>query len=149
MYQLRHVLQHVVQGLDDAPFAKHHLVVQRHQSLLHVRPETGHNVYAVIPEPSEKGLRYVALVSIKLAENLVGQRVHYRFIPVVDIRAGKHETDYLPLLVAEQMQPEAYVPSLGGDVAEVLHAVLPPVMYDRVQVLSTKLMPEHRPKLFT
>ena len=62
--KLRHILQHVVYGFDDAPFTKHHPVIERHETLFHVRAKTCHNMYAVIPKMPEKRLRYISLVSV-------------------------------------------------------------------------------------
>lgn len=54
--ELSHILEHVVYGLDDASLTQHYLVVNRHETLFHVRTQTGHDMYAVSPEVSEKRL---------------------------------------------------------------------------------------------
>ncbi len=48
--ELRHILQHVVYDFDDAPFTKHHPVIERHETAVHVRAKTCHNMYAVMPK---------------------------------------------------------------------------------------------------
>jgi len=136
MHQLGNVLEHVVDGLDDASFPKHDPVVKRHQVLLHIGAQTCHDMYSVVPQMSEKGLGDVSLVRVKFAEYLVCQGVNDGLVAVVDIGAGQDEVHKLPFLVAQQMQLEAYVPphrtlAFGGDVPEHFHVELSLVVYHR------------------
>lgn len=134
MHQLGNVLEHVVDGLDDASFPKHDPVVKRHQVLLHIGAQAGHDMDSIVPQMSEKGLGDVSLVRVKFAEHLVCQGVNDGLIAVVDIGAGQDEVHKLPFLVAQQMQLEAHIPphralAFGGDVPEDLHVELPLVVY--------------------
>ena len=136
MHQLGHVLEHVVDRLDDASLAEHYPVVKRHEALFHIRAQAGHDMHPVVPQMSEKRLRDVSLVSIQLAGHLVSQRVHDGFVAVVDIGAGQDEVHELTLFVAQEMQFEADVPShrapaLGRDAFEHLHVELTFVVYHR------------------
>ena len=97
--ELRHILQHIIYGLDDAPFTQHHLVIERHETLFHIRAQTCHNMYSVIPEMSEKRLRYISLVGIKFAEHLVCQRVNHILVAVIHIGTCQYEVDQFPFFV--------------------------------------------------
>lgn len=48
MHDLRGVLEHIVDGLDDVSFAQHHFVVERHQPVPHVYPYPCNQLYAVL-----------------------------------------------------------------------------------------------------
>ena len=56
MHGLCHVLQLIIDGLDDRPLSEHDLVIDRHQLVLHVALEPGHQVYPVGEESGEQGL---------------------------------------------------------------------------------------------
>ena len=85
--ELHHILQHVVYGFDDASFTKHHPVIERHETLFHVRAKTCHNMYAVISQMPENRLRYISLVSVWFSKHPVSQCVNDSLIAVVHIGA--------------------------------------------------------------
>ena len=60
MHQLRRILEHVVDGFNDIPFSEHDFVPHGHESVLHVRPDSGYQVYAVLKEHIEELWRDVS-----------------------------------------------------------------------------------------
>ena len=50
MHELSRIFEHVIDGLDDAPFAQHNFVPHGHELVLHVRPDAGDQMYAVLKE---------------------------------------------------------------------------------------------------
>ena len=136
MYQLRHILEHVIQRFDDAALAQHDLVVQGHQPVLHVAPDTVHQMHPIVPQLLKKALGDISLVGVEFTEKTVSQRLDDVLVAVVHIGPGQHEVQYLALLVAHEMQLEADVPShrafaFRRYVLEYFHAVLPLVVDHR------------------
>lgn len=133
VYQLCHILEHIVQRLDDAALAQHDLVVDGHEPVLHVGLDASHQMHPIIPQLLEQTLGDIALVGVEFAEKTVRQRLDDVLIAVIHIGPGQHEVQYLPPLVAHKVQFETDVPAhralaLLGDVLEHLHAVLPLVV---------------------
>lgn len=136
MHQLGDILEHIVEGFYDASFTQHHLVIEWHELLLHVCPQACDNMYALIEKPAEKTLGDISLVCVKFAEHPICQGVNDILLTVVDIGLGYDKIDYLPVLIAQQVEFESYIPSHGafafvGYAFEYLHLELPFIMYDR------------------
>ena len=133
VYYLRSVLEHVIDGFDDVPFAQHHPVIERHQLVFHVHPQPGHQLDAVFKEKVEELLRYVPLVGEQLAVQTFGQHLEHFRVLVTDIGACKHKGDDLPSVIACQMKFEAMTPPHGslavcGDALEHFVGVTPEVV---------------------
>ena len=94
--ELRHILQHIIYGQDDASFTQHHLVIERHETLFHIRAQACHNMYSVIPEMSKRDCDIYPLVGVKFAEHLVSQRINHIIVTVVYIGACQYEVDQFP-----------------------------------------------------
>ena len=65
-------LEDIEHGLDDEALAPHELVGQRHQVVAHVAPDAGDQVQAALPEFAEQFAADIALISIKLASEVLG-----------------------------------------------------------------------------
>ena len=111
VHQLRHILEHVVDGLNHAALSQHDFVVNGHESVLHVALDAGDDVHPFVPKLAEERVRDIAFVRVKLAEDLVGEGVHHIIVAVVHIGLCEHEVQDLPLFVAQQMQFEANEPA--------------------------------------
>lgn len=61
MYDLCNILKHVVYSLNDVSLSEHHLVVERHELVLHVRPESCNQMYAILKQEIKQLLGDVPL----------------------------------------------------------------------------------------
>lgn len=50
MYNLGNILKHIVYRLNDVSLSKHHLVVERHELVLHVRSESRNQMYSILKQ---------------------------------------------------------------------------------------------------
>ena len=94
----------------------------------------------------EQVFTYISIVSDELAVYKLGKRLHFQRFPVINITRGDHEVEYLPFVVAYQMELEPLEPVQGAFVAlsyasEYLVHVYTLVAASRSRVPSTKLMP--------
>lgn len=104
MYDVCLVLKQVVDTLYDAPLAKHNFVPHGHQSVLHIRPESMHEVYAPVKEVLKKGLPDISPVSEYLAIEFLGEDLPHPFVPIVNICSCKTKSYNLPIVMAHQVQ---------------------------------------------
>lgn len=111
MYELCRILEHVVDGLDDAPPSQHDLVPHGHESVLHVRPDARDQMYSILKEHVEEPWRNVSPVGKELSVEVLCQYSPYFGIPVIDVGPREAECDDLAPVVADQMQLEAVTPS--------------------------------------
>ena len=111
MHGLCHVFQFVVNGLNNRPLPEHDLVIDGHQPVLHVAPESRHKVYPVGEETGEEGFGDVSLVRVDLSQHVVSQPVENLLVTVVNVRSGQHEIDELTFLIADEMQLESVEPA--------------------------------------
>lgn len=77
----------------------------------------------------EKRLRDIPLVCVKLAEELVCQRINDILVSVIDIGTGKDKVHKLAFLVAQKMQFESHIPThrtfpFRSDILEDFHVEL-------------------------
>lgn len=114
MYDLCDILQQVVDGLNDATFSQHQFVVHGHELVLHVGPQSGHQVYSVLEEKVKQLLGNVPLVGKELPIEVLGQFGENFRIFVAHIGSREHERDYFPSIVAHEMQLESVAPSHGS-----------------------------------
>ena len=113
MFDLRHVLQLIVDCLDQRPLSQEDFVGDRHELAFHVALQLCYQLYAVHEKPGKEILAYVPLVSDQLAENLLDEGFVPERLPVVDIAGGEHEVQYFSLFAADQMKLEAVEPPHG------------------------------------
>ena len=111
MHGLCHVLQFIVNGLNNRPLPEHDLVIDGHQPVLHVAPESRHEVYPVGEEAGKEGFGDVSFVRIDLSQHVVSQPIEHLLVAVVNVRPGQHEIDELTFLVANEMQLESVEPA--------------------------------------
>ena len=111
---LRHVLQLVVDGLDQRPLAQEDLVRDAHYLPPHVAPQLCDQLDSVDEKPGEKVLADVALVSEEPAEDPLYEGPVPERLAVVHIARGEHEAQEVAFLVADQMQLEAVEPAHGA-----------------------------------
>ena len=72
------VLNQVVDTLYDAPLSEHDFVPHEHETVLHVSPQSVHEMYAPVKEILEKCLFDVPLVSEDFAIEFLDKTVHTR-----------------------------------------------------------------------
>ena len=97
------VLNQVVDTLYDAPLSEHDFVPHEHETVLHVSPQSVHEMYAPVKEILEKCLFDVPLVSEDFAIEFLGKNRPYPFVPVIHICTCKTERYNLPTVIAHQM----------------------------------------------
>ena len=90
MYNLRRILQHVVNGFDNVSLAQHHSVIERHQLVFHVYAQSCHQLYSILKEKVKQPLRYVALVCEQLAVQSFSKNLEYFQFLAADIYACKN-----------------------------------------------------------
>ena len=111
MYQLCRVLEHVVDSLDNASLSQHDFVPHGHEPVLHVRPDSRHQVYPVLKEHLEQSRRDVSPVCKEFAVEGLCQDGPDLRIPVVHVGSCEAERDDLSPVIADKMQLEAVTPS--------------------------------------
>lgn len=111
VFDLRHVLQLVVDGLDQCSFAQENLVSDSHNLSLHIVLQLCNQLNTIHEESGEKFLADVSLVSNQFAEYLLDERFVAERLPVVDITGCDHEVQQITLLVTDEMQFEAVEPA--------------------------------------
>ena len=111
MYELCDILEFVVDCFDDRPLPQHYLVVERHELVLHIRPQPCDDVDVVGEKLVEKRLGYVPLVCIQFSYNVVAQPVEHFLVPVVHIASCEDEVQDLTTLVADEVELEAVEPT--------------------------------------
>ena len=111
MLNLGHVLEFIIDALDNCPLSEQNLVCDSHQRSLHVAPDFGEELYPVHKQFLEQTLAYVSLVPDELAGYVLQESGVLQRVPVIDVARGQHETQEFPLLVAYQMQLETVEPS--------------------------------------
>ena len=100
VFDLRHVFQFVVDGLDQRSFAQKNLVSDSHNLSLHIVLQLGNQLNAVHEESGEKFLANVSLVSDQLSEDLFNERLVAERLPVIHITGSDHEV--------QQVTPSRY-----------------------------------------
>ena len=111
MLNLCHVLQFVIDGLDQCSFAQENLVRDGHDLPLHIVLELCNQLNAIHKEFGKEVFADVPFVSHQLSEDLFDERFVAERFPVVDIAGSDHEVQQVPLFVANQMQLEPVEPS--------------------------------------
>ena len=91
MYNLRSILQHVVDGFYDVSLAQHHSVIERYQLVFYVYAQSCHQLYSILKEKVKQPLRYVALVCEQLAVQSFSKNLEYFQFLVADICACKNK----------------------------------------------------------
>ena len=136
MHQLGCVLQHVVDGLNDAPFAKHDFVPHGHEPVLHVRPNASNQMCAVLKEHVEELRREISPVGEKFPIECLCQDSPDLRVPVVHVGPREAERDDLAPVVTDKVQLEAVAPShrplaVSGQSSEHLVGIAPQVVAHR------------------
>ena len=94
---LRDVLELVIDGLDNGPFAQQELVAQAQQAIFHVAAQMGDQLDASSKEGFEQGLGEVAFVGKEFAKQGAGQVGQRR--AVIDIAGAEMKSQQLALVV--------------------------------------------------
>ena len=111
MLNLCHVLQLVVDSLNQSPLAQKDSVRYGHDLALHIALQLRYQLDAVHKEFGEELLTDIPLVSDQFAEDLFDERFVTQGLAVIDIARREHEVQEIALLVADKMQFEAVEPS--------------------------------------
>lgn len=99
VFDLRHVLQLVIDGLDQCPLAQQDLVSNAHELSLHVVFQFGDQLNAINEEPGKQILADISLVTDQLPEDLFNERFVLERLPVIDIAWRDHEVQQITLFV--------------------------------------------------
>ena len=110
VFDLSHVLELVVDGLDDGPLPDQNLVRDAHERALHVAPELREELYPVHEQFLEQTPAYVTLVPDEFPRDVLQKGGALQRLPVIHVARGQYEAEQLPLLVADQVQLEAVEP---------------------------------------
>lgn len=114
VYNLRCILQHIVDGFDDVSLAQHHPVIERYQLVFHVHTQSSHQLYAILKEKVKQLLRYVTFVCEQLAIQPLSKNLEYFRVFVADICACKFKGYNLSSVIACKMELEAMAPLLSS-----------------------------------
>ena len=114
VFNLGHIFEFVIDGLDQRSFPQENLVRDGHDLPLHVVLELGNQLNAIYKEFGEEILADVPFVSHQFSEDLLDEGLVPQRLPIIDIAGGDHEVQQVSLLVADQMQFEAVEPAHGA-----------------------------------
>lgn len=118
MFNLSHVLEFVIDSLDNRPLPDQNLVCNAHERPFHVVPDFREQLNAINEQFLEEPLADVPLVPEELPGNVLQKGRVLEGFPVVHVAGGQHETEQLAFLVAYQVELEAVEPP---------HRALPPL----------------------
>lgn len=127
MHQVRLVLQEVVDAFDDAPPPEHELVPHRHELVLHVGPQSMHEVYPLVEKAVEQPLLDVPPVGEHLPVEFLGKHRPHALVAVVHVCRCQAERYDFPTVVAQEVQLEPVAPShrafpvLGEPLEHLVH----------------------------
>ena len=108
---LRHILEFIIDGLNQRPLPQENLVRNGHYLPLHIVLEFCNQLNAIHKEFGEEVLADVPLVSHQFAEDLLNKGLVPERFPIIDIARGDHEVQQVSLLVADEVEFEAVKPS--------------------------------------
>lgn len=108
---LGHVLQLVVDGLNQRPLAEKEAVSNGHDLTFHVALQFCNQLNTLHKELGEEILADVSLVTDQFAEDLLDKGLVPERLPVVDIAGRKHEVQQIAFLVTDQVQFETIEPT--------------------------------------
>ena len=111
MYDVRLVLEQVVDAFYDVPLAQHDFVPHGHEPVLHVCPQSMHKMYAPVKQILEKSLLDVSPVGEDLSVEFLGEDSPHPFVPVVYVRTCKTKGYDFSTIVTHQVQLESVTPS--------------------------------------
>lgn len=111
VFNLGHILEFVIDGLDQRSFPQEDLVRDGHDLPLHVVLELGNQLNAIYKEFGEEVLADVPFVSHQLSEDLLDEGLVPQRLPIIDIARCDHEVQQVSFLVADQVEFEAIKPS--------------------------------------
>ena len=110
VFNLSHILEFIIDGLNQRPFPQEDLVRDGHDLAFHVVLEFCDQLNAIHKDFGEEVLADVPLVSHKLAKYLLDKGLVPQRLPIIDIARCYHEVQQITLLVANQMQFEPVEP---------------------------------------
>ena len=110
VFNLSHILEFIIDGLNQRPFPQEDLVRDGHDLAFHVVLEFCNQLNAIHKEFGEEVIADVPLVSHKLAKYLLDKGLVPQRLPIIDIARCYHEVQQITLLVANQMQFEPVEP---------------------------------------
>ena len=111
VFDLGHVLELVVDSLDDGAISKQDLVGDDHECTFHVVPEFGKELYAVTDHEQflEQPLAYEPLVPDEFP-GMFSLNAAFLSGSMSSTFLGQHEAEQFPLLVADKEQFEVIEP---------------------------------------
>lgn len=109
---LYHVLQFVVDGLNQRLFARENLVCDGHDRILHIVLQPGSRVESIDKELGEDFHAEVSIVSGLFSEDLFDEGLVAVRFPVIDGVWRNHGVKQVPLFVTTLVQYELIEPSL-------------------------------------
>ena len=135
MLNLVAVLELVVDGFNEVPFAEDELVPEWQQSVLHVFLDAGYELRPLAPKHLKKIFRDVASVGIQLAVKLLAEFCSQLRVVVGYIPRSQHERGKFTPLIDDQVEFEAVEPAhtafaSGGNTFEDFVSPNPVVVAD-------------------
>ena len=110
VFDLSHVLQLVIDRLNDGALAQQHLVGDTHQGVLHLVFQFGYQLNAIDKEFAEQVFTNVSPVGDDLSVEFLCKTFHLERVPVIHVARREHEIDDLAHFVADDVQFEAEEP---------------------------------------
>ncbi len=99
-------------GLDDRPFPDKDLIEQRHETIAHIRADTGQEMQSLRREVLEQELRKISIVAYEFVKQRCCQLWHWT--PILHIAWREAERQDLVLVVDDQMEFAAKDPARRG-----------------------------------
>ena len=106
VFNLSHILEFIINCLNQRPFPQEDLVRDSHDLAFHVVLEFCNQLNTLHKELGEEVLTDIALVADQFAEDLLKEGLVPERFPVIDITWREHEVQQSSLLVANQMELE-------------------------------------------
>jgi len=112
MLSLSDILQLVIDGFDQSPFAKHNLVGNGHQRVPYVILNLGNKLNSIHKKESKQLLAEVSFVTAEFTLNVFNKRLRIERLAVIDIAGSGHKVQNLAFVIDGQMQLKAEEPPI-------------------------------------
>ncbi len=135
VFNLAQVLELVDDRLNDRAFLKQQTIRDRHQLVGHALFKPGDQLQSALEEHLEERAGDIPAVAEEFAQDVLGELLHQRQLPVVDVAGRAHDGHQIAPVVDDQVQLKAVEPAHRrfaalGDAPERLVAVDASVVAD-------------------
>jgi len=111
MLNLANVFEKIIDAFDDGTLAQENFVSHGHELVLHVFPELGDKLNAIIPKFGKQRRGEIAPVGENLAEHIACELADDSPVPVVHIAGRNAESNDFTFVIDCEVQFEAVKPA--------------------------------------